>query len=72
MVMAESNAYSTAIIRRPLQCAFEDVGFKFEKHACNGCHDFLTKAYSLENIAIMSTKGATLGVFCGVLVKMKV
>ena len=38
---------------------FKDVGFKFEKHVCNGCHDLLTMAYSLKNIAILSTKGAT-------------
>ena len=36
----------------------KDVGFKFEKHVCNGCHDFLTMAYSLKNIAILSAKGA--------------
>ena len=38
---------------------FKDVGFKCEKHVCNGCHDLLTMAYSLKNIAILSTKGAT-------------
>ena len=43
-----------------------------EEHACNGCHDLLTIAYSLENVAILSAKGATFSVFCGVLVKMKV
>ena len=36
---------------------FKDVGFKFEKHVCNGCHDLLTMAYSLKNIAIWSAKG---------------
>ena len=36
---------------------FKDVGFKFEKHVCNGCHDLLTMAYSLKNIAIFSPKG---------------
>ena len=51
---------------------FKDVGFKFEEHVCNGCHDLLTMAYSLENIAILNTKGVLLGVFCGVLVKKKV
>ena len=35
------------------------VGFKFEEHFCNGCHDLFTMAYSLENIAILSAKGAT-------------
>ena len=38
---------------------FKDAGFKFEEHVCNGCHDLLTMAYSLKNIAIMSAKGAT-------------
>ena len=48
---------------------FKDVGFKFEPHICNGCYDLLTMAYGLENIAILS---AFLGVFCGVLVEMRV
>ena len=52
---------------------FKDVGFKFEEHVCNGCHDLLTTSYSLENIAILSAKGATfVGVFCEVLVEMRV
>ena len=38
---------------------FEDVGFKFEENVCNGCHDLLKMAYSLEHIAISSAKGAT-------------
>ena len=40
-------------------CFFKDVGFKFEEHVCNGCHDLLTIAHSLKNIAILSAKGAT-------------
>ena len=38
---------------------FKDVAFKFEEHVCNKCHDLLTMAYSLKNIAILSAKGAT-------------
>ena len=38
---------------------FKDVGSKFEEHICNRCHDLLTMAYSLKNIAILSAKGAT-------------
>ena len=38
---------------------FKDVGFKFEKHVCNGYHDLLTTAYSLKNIIILSAEGAT-------------
>ena len=40
-------------------CFFKDIGFKFEEHVCNKCHDLLTMAYSLKNIAILSAKGAT-------------
>ena len=38
---------------------FKDVGFNVEEHVCNGCHDLLTMAHSLKNIAILSAKGAT-------------
>ena len=37
---------------------FKDVIFKFKEHVCNGCHDLLTMAYSLENIVILSAKVA--------------
>ena len=38
---------------------FKDVRFKFEPHVCNGYHVLLTMAHSLEDIAILSAKGAT-------------
>ena len=38
---------------------FENAGFKLEKHVCNGCHDLITTAYSLKNIAILNAKGTT-------------
>ena len=38
---------------------FKDSGFKFEEHVCNKCHDLLTIAYSLKNIAILNEKGNT-------------
>ena len=38
---------------------FKDVGFKFEGHVCNGCHNLLTVAYSFKNKAILSAKEAT-------------
>ena len=38
---------------------FKDVEFKFEEHVCNGCHDLLTMAHSLKNIAILRAKGVT-------------
>ena len=38
---------------------FKDIGFKFEEHVCNKCHDLLTMTNSLNDIAILSAKGAT-------------
>ena len=38
---------------------FKDVGFEFEEHVCDRCHDLLTMAYFLKNIVILSGKGAT-------------
>ena len=38
---------------------FKDIGFKFEEHVCNKCHNLLTMAYSLKNIAILNAKGTT-------------
>ena len=29
---------------------FKDVGFKFEPHVCNKCHDILTSAYELKTL----------------------
>ena len=37
---------------------FKSIGFKFEEHVCNKCHDLLTIAYSLKDIAILNAKGA--------------
>ena len=38
----------------------KDVGFKFEEHVSNGCHDLLAMAYSLKNnVEILNAKGAT-------------
>ena len=50
---------------------FKDVGFKFEKHVCNGCHELLTMASFLKNIAILCAKRTTLDVYWWALVKMK-
>ena len=38
---------------------FNDVGFRFEEHVCNKCHDLLMTAYELKNIAILSARGTT-------------
>ena len=36
---------------------FKDVGFKFEPHVCNKCHDVLMTAYELKIVAILTVKG---------------
>ena len=38
---------------------FKDIRFKFEEHVSNKCHDLLTIAYSLKDIAILNAEGAT-------------
>ena len=38
---------------------FKDIGFKFEEHVCNKCHDVLMIAYSLKDVAILNAKGNT-------------
>ena len=46
---------------------FKGVGFKFEEHIWNKCHNSLTMAYLLENIAILKAKGATFRcILCGI------
>ena len=35
---------------------FKNIVFKFEEHDCNKCHDLLTIAYSLKDIAILNAK----------------
>ena len=36
---------------------FKDVGFKFEPHFSNKCHDILITAYELKEIKVLNTKG---------------
>ena len=38
---------------------FKNIGFKFEEHVCNKCHDLLTITHSLKDIVRLSAKGAT-------------
>ena len=35
---------------------FKDIGFKYEKYLCNGCHDLMQKAMSFNNVAIVCIK----------------
>ena len=36
---------------------FKNIGFKYEKYLCNGCHDLIQKAMSFNNVAIVYVKG---------------
>ena len=36
---------------------FKNIGFKYEKYLCNGCHYLMQKAMSFNNIAIVYGKG---------------
>ena len=38
-------------------CCFKDVGFKFEPHVCDKCHDVLMTLYESKNIAILKVNG---------------
>ena len=49
---------------------FKDVGFKFEPHVCNKCHDVLMTAYELKKHCNVKCKRIT-DVFYGLLVKTK-
>ena len=31
-------------------CYFKDIGFKFEPHVCNKCHNVLMTAYELNKL----------------------
>ena len=35
---------------------FKDVGCKYERYLCNGCHDLMQKAMSFNNVAIVYVK----------------
>ena len=36
---------------------FKNIGFKYEKYLCNGCHNLMQKAMSFYNIAVAYVKG---------------
>ena len=42
---------------------FKDIGFKYEKNLCNGCHDLMQKAMSFNNVAIVYIKVLTEFIF---------
>ena len=35
---------------------FKDIGFKYEKYLCSGCHDLMRKTLSFNNVAIVYVK----------------
>ena len=35
---------------------FKDIGFKYEKYLCNGCHKLIQKPMSFNNVAIVYVK----------------
>ena len=37
---------------------FKDIGLKYEKYLCNGCHDLMQKAVSFNNVDIVYVKGS--------------
>ena len=37
---------------------FKDIDFKYENYLCNGCHYFMQKAISFDNVAIVYVKGS--------------
>ena len=37
---------------------FKDIGFKYERYLCNGCHDLMQKVVSFNNVAIVYVKGS--------------
>ena len=37
---------------------FKDIGFEYESYLCNGCHGFMQKAISFNDIAVIYCKGS--------------
>ena len=62
-ISEEIDINKTSILKECELCQywfFKDIGFKFEGHVCNKCHDVLITAYELKNIAILHVKGVDL------------
>ena len=36
---------------------FKDIGYKYEPHVCNGCHDLSMVVYNLNDFMILNIKG---------------
>ena len=37
---------------------FKNIGFKYEKYLCNGCHDLMQETMSFDNVDIVYIKGS--------------
>ena len=44
---------------------FKNIGFKYEKYLCNGCHDLMQKAMTFNNVAITYVKKMITEFICG-------
>ena len=54
------NLNKTSASKECMLCHFwnyKNVGYKFERHVRNKCHDVLLTAYELKNIAILNVRG---------------
>ena len=61
-VLEETDVNKTSASKECELCHywfFKDIGFKFEEHVCNKCHNLLTITYSLKDMTILNAKGAT-------------
>ena len=36
---------------------FKDIGYEYERYACNGCYDSSMMVYDLDDFMILNTKG---------------
>ena len=53
------DSNKTSLSKKFILCQywyFKDVGFKFESHLCNKCHDILMTVCDLKNIATLNVK----------------
>ena len=37
---------------------FKNIGFKYEKYLCNGCHDLMQETMSFDNVDVVYIKGS--------------
>ena len=37
---------------------FKNIGFKYEKYLCNGCHDLMQETMSFNNVDVVYIKGS--------------